>query len=142
MQKLSFLLVTIIIFFSACEQPGYTKPIKYQEEDYVRAIIGEAENQGYHGMLAVACAIKNRPERLEGVFGRFSFRPDLAAPEIQRHAWQVYQEAKNPVNCRFIQGADMWHSGTPAPRSWRKIPMIYIGKIGDHYFYRRLTNGK
>jgi hypothetical protein len=41
---------------------------KISEEKAVLAIIGEAENQGYEGMLAVAGAIRNRGT-LKGVYG-------------------------------------------------------------------------
>ena len=40
----------------------------YAKEDAIRAIVGEAANQGSQGMLAIACAIRNRGH-LKGAYG-------------------------------------------------------------------------
>src|SRR3990167_7930662 len=38
----------------------WTPSPAYSDKDAIRAVIGEAGNQGYAGMLAVACGIRNR----------------------------------------------------------------------------------
>lgn len=58
------------------------------DEKAISAIIGEAENQGYDGMLAVACAIRNRGT-LKGVYG-------LNAPRVRykRYTKAIWLEAQ------------------------------------------------
>ena len=132
-----WILLIIIIFnlaFSGCAHASSTL-----KENIILAIIGEAADQMVYGQIAVACGIKNRPEGLQGVYGKDMTR--MPSEKEFMDASLALQLA-TPKRCyNLIGDADMWHSNYPAPKSWRGIPMIFITQIGDHYFYRRLTKG-
>lgn len=98
----------------------------------VKAIMGEASNQGYDGMLAVACAIRNRGH-LRGVFGvraKHIYKEPKWVWDQARKAWK--ESAKRDVTC----GADHWENtkafGTP---KWaHTMKLVYVCK--DHNFYK------
>lgn len=105
-----------------------------REVDAVLAIIGEAENQGYDGMLAVACAIRNRGT-LQGVYG-------IKAPRVvqKKYSPKTYAKAlkawRASSDCDVTNGADHWENvkafGKP---KWAKtMKLTYVCK--DHEFYR------
>ena len=133
-----FLAVVLSACYSIKKTADLTIPPDPKEP--IRAIVGEAAGEGYAGMLAVACAINNRPEGLQGVYGTNSPLYDTEPQNIIANAEMAYYTAKTkPKTCvALIQNADMWHSG-PAPESWSHVPMIFIKKIGNHAFYRRIT---
>ena len=103
----------------------------------VNAIIGEAEGEGYRGMLAVSCAIRNRGT-LKGVYGE-------SAPRVKRHKYSVktfinadraWEESRNFDKCSFIRGANHWE-GTKFPKpSWARN-MTETAVIGNQRFYRK-----
>ena len=100
----------------------------------VKAIVGEAANQGVDGMTAVAEAIRNRGT-LNGVYGlkRESFissQPKWVHDQA-RQAW------KRSETTNLVKGADHWENveafGVPY---WAKSMQV-TAKIKDHTFYRR-----
>jgi len=101
------------------------------ETDAIRAIVGEAANQGPEGMLAVAGAIRNRGT-LHGVYGLHNPCVD------QQPAW-VWQNARTAWSASLTNdithGATAWENtqafGTPY---WAKS-MQPTAKIGDQQFY-------
>lgn len=112
-------------------------------EEYVRAILGEAEDQGEIGMLAVACGIRNRPEGLVGVMGFKSDRYRKTTQHYRDMARVAWYRAQYPPECAFIQGADSWCSDLEVCReAWAEVPMVYITKIKDHHFFRRITTNE
>jgi len=75
-------------------------------KDAIRAIIGEASNQGYRGMLIVACAIRNRGT-LKGVYGLNAKHVD-AEP---RTVWDTARCAwKASTHFDYSYGATLWAS--------------------------------
>lgn len=98
----------------------------------IRAIVGEAANQGERGMLAVACAIRNRGH-LRGVYGVNSRiltrQPDWIWQQA-RVAWQRSAAAD------ITHGATHWENvqafGRPHWASGMKATVI----IGSHTFFR------
>lgn len=115
--------------------------LAYGQDERITAIIGEAADQPFGGQIAIACGINNRPEGLQAVYGRYMTR-NPSANEL-KSAQKALKWSEMPEMCRrLIQGADMWHSGDVAPASWLGVPMVFIVKISDHYFYRRLTKGE
>lgn len=102
----------------------------------VNAIIGEAENQGYEGMLAVACAIQNRGT-LKGVYGEHAPRVTgkKYSKAILKQAQKAYRESLNADNCEFVGGATHWESVDFKVPYWAKS-MEVVAKIGKHIFYR------
>lgn len=120
------------------------------ESRAVNAIIGEAENQGTQGMLAVACGIYNRGT-LRGVYGEKAPRVvgKKYSKETYTAAARAWDIASNPQEymslneygapitaCEFLGGADHWENinafGKPA---WAN-KMIETYRYKDHVFYR------
>lgn len=105
----------------------------------IKAIIGEAENQGYAGMVYVACAIRNRGT-LQGVYGE-------RAPRVLKHKYsdQIALQAQSawaiselPDTCIDLKGATHWENikafGCP---KWVK-DCIETLRYKDHVFYREI----
>lgn len=123
------ILLLLIILIMATPVFGDTRT--------VNAIIGEAENQGYEGMLAVACAIQNRGT-LKGVYGENAPRVKAKkySKAILKQAQKAYRESLNADNCQLVGGATHWESVDFKVPYWAKS-MTVTAKIGKHIFYRR-----
>ena len=103
------------------------------EQDAVRAIVGEAANQGYQGMLAVAGAIRNRGT-LQGVYGWRSLPADRQPDWVWNQARATWREsATNDIS----QGATHWENvhafGRPV---WVESMQLTV-VIKDHQFFRK-----
>lgn len=102
----------------------------------VRAIVGEASNQGYKGMLAIASALRNR-DSLKGVYG-------LHAKHIAREpkwVWDLARKAWAESATRDITGgASHWDNVSRKTPYWVKS-MVVTARIGAHTFYRLRHNG-
>ena len=97
----------------------------------VRAIIGEASNQGARGMLAVACGIRNRGH-LRGVYGvraRHIDREPQYVWDIARRAW-----AKS-ARVDIVSGATHWESTDFDVPYWAR-DMVEVARVGKHIFYK------
>ena len=128
-----FILMVVASLFCGCElvfaDPGV--------HEILIAVIGEAADQSLEGQIAIVCGIRNRPEGALGIYGADMTRKP-SGKEVER-AVAAFKMASPGVCTSLIHGADMWHSNYPPPESWLGVPMIFIIKIEDHYFYRRLT---
>lgn len=98
----------------------------------VRAIVGEAANQGRSGMLAVAGAIRNRGT-LKGVYGV----KNPIADKQPAWVWQRAREAwASSATNDITKGATHWEAvetfGVPY---WAKSLTITTN-IGSHTFYK------
>ncbi len=108
------------------------------EHKVVLAIIGEAEGEGYEGMLAVAGALRNRGN-LRGVYG-------LRARRVIKHLYSrdtylLAQRAwKQSKGVDESNGATGWGNEQDVDRfcstSWWKNCVV-TARIGNHWFYRR-----
>lgn len=107
------------------------------QEKAIKAIIGEAENQGYTGMLSVACALRNRGT-LKGVYG-------LNAPRVKAHKYSpsTYAMAQKAwlesAKRDITNGATGWGNGQDGiefakTQWWKNCVIVYRHK--DHFFYR------
>ncbi|RLC74947.1 MAG: hypothetical protein DRJ03_31085 [Chloroflexi bacterium] len=97
----------------------------------VRAIIGEAGNQGYYGMLAVAVGIRNRGT-LKGVYG-------VRAKHVDREpqwVWDMARMAWAESETNRIHSGTHWENikAFGAPYWVSSMEMVYEYK--DHRFYR------
>lgn len=103
-----------------------------REDQAVRAIIGEASDQGYQGMLAVACAIRNRGH-LKGVYGLNAKHVDREPEWVWERARKAWRESEK---IDVVFGADHWENikafGTPY---WAK-DMEKTVTVKDHSFYK------
>lgn len=97
----------------------------------IRAIVGEAANQGETGMIAVAEAIRNRGH-LRGVYG---LKRDLT----KEPAW-VFQRAEKAwqlsAGTNLVNGADHWENVKAFGKPKWADSMIITATIGDHVFYK------
>lgn len=105
-------------------------------QDAIYAIIGEAEGEGARGMLAVACAIRNRGT-LKGVYGLHANRVinrEFSEITLQTatHAWDLSSDSDN---CKFIDGATHWEGTKFKTPYWAK-GMQVTATIGNQRFYK------
>ena len=105
------------------------------EREATRAIIGEAANQGYEGMLAMACAIRNRGT-LRGVYGTSATHIDNEPNyvfEMARRAWRESEKNR-------IHDGDHWGS-IRIDGHWiakmRQTGYIEVYSIKDHIYFKR-----
>ena len=127
--------------------PAYAAEIPSNEA--VRSIIGEAENQGYEGMYAVACAIRNRGT-LKGVYGSrsiqeiggrlFRVSPDGRRWRISDDTWQKASKAwfMSADGPDITNGATHWENvrdfGAPEWAHGMYVTLIFRG----HEFYKEV----
>lgn len=96
----------------------------------IKAIIGEASNQGYQGMLAVAVGIRNRGT-LQGVYGLKAKHIDKELKWVWDMARKAWQESEH----------NRIHSGTHWESTDFKIPkwaydMKEVYRYKKHIFYK------
>lgn len=130
------ILIAFLVFFASCihSTPAHAE---IKDSDAIKAIIGEAENQGYEGMLAVACAIRNRGT-LKGVYGLNAPRVKnyKFSHKIHRQAFLAWSESEKHD---ITHGATHWENikafGCP---SWVKN-CIETFHYKDHVFYKEVV---
>jgi hypothetical protein len=132
---LLLLLLLAGIFVVCLSSPAYSAPLP--QEKVILSIVGEAENQGYQGMLAVACAIRNRGT-LKGVYG-------LRSPRVKNHKYSqaTYNLAlkawKQSALKDITNGATHWENikafGCPP---WVK-GCVEVFRHKDHVFYKEIA---
>lgn len=102
----------------------------------ILAIIGEAENQDWEGMYAVACAIRNRGT-LKGVYGIYALRVinhkyskfTYALAEL---AWHNSEYRKDDIT----NGATHWENINAFGKPYWVKDMVETFRYKDHVFYK------
>ena len=124
-------LSAVLVFIFACTAHAEEIP----KERAVNAIIGEAEGEGYEGMLAVACAIRNRGT-LKGVYGETArrVREHLYGAKVFVNAVRAWEESSHEDNCAFIGGATHWEGTAFKTPYWAK-DMRITATIKNQRFY-------
>ena len=123
-------LIFPIIIMAILQAPAQA----YTEKQAIKAIIGEAENQGKEGMLAVACAIRNRGT-LKGVYG-------LNAPRVRNHLYtaRIYAQAAqawaDSAQTDITHGARFWENTTAFGMPYWAKGMQVVLVVRDHKFFR------
>lgn len=99
----------------------------------VSCIIGEASDQGYDGLLAVADALQNRGS-IKGVYGCTANHTSHEPEYVWKMARRAWQEAKtaNPTH-----GAKFWENTTAFGVPYWAKKMKITNKIGVHTFYKK-----
>lgn len=127
MRLTMFLILSLVL-------PCLLYAAEIPEDLAVKAIVGEAEDQGYRGMLAVACGIRNRGT-LKGVVGVRSKRA-LTPGLVQKKYWDMARKAWKESETNRMHNADHWENikqfGIP---EWAGR-MVLVITVGDHAFYR------
>ena len=121
---------------------------QYSEQDIINSIVGEEANN-YQGMVAIACAIRNRMHHpyyknniLSGVFGRTAKHLKHETPETFEKAKQAWIESgKHDIT----GGAYLWGYG-PDLAKWQQQaqadPKFWFNnvkptvKIGSNTFFK------
>jgi len=106
----------VVVFLVVLTLSSLTSAHAIPENKAVRAIIGEAADQGYRGMLAVACAIRNRGH-LKGVYGLKAKHVDSEPEWIWNIAKIAWQES---ASCDIVNGATHWENLTYGTPYWAK----------------------
>lgn len=128
--RIFVVLIIAALILSATDTTKAEAAIK--DKDAVRAIIGEASGEGYRGMLAVACGIRNRGT-LKGVYGLHARHVDKEPGwvwDLARKAW------KESEHNDIVGGAGHWEMSSRIP--WWAKGMIVTAKIGHHTFYKEI----
>jgi hypothetical protein len=116
----------------------------YTDAEIVNAIVGEASNQGYDGMLAVACAIRNRIHDeyyknnvLYDVYGKNASHVKSEPHEVFDAARRAWSDSKyNDVT----NGAIIWGNDSDVARfrNYKWFQNVkQTTRIGDHTFFKR-----
>jgi len=84
-----------------------------RENKTIRAIMGEASGEGYKGMLAIACAIRNRGT-LKGVYGVRAKHIDKEPQWVWDLAYQAYKDSEK---VDITNGATHW-GGKECDKDW------------------------
>jgi len=108
--------------------------VPYNDKNAILAIIGEGENQGYTGMLALAGAIRNRGT-LKGVYG-------IKAPRVvkQKYSKATYRMAQKAwaqsLKVDITKGADHWENIKAFGNPYWAHSMVETFRHKDHVFYK------
>lgn len=111
------------------------KSFPFTDKEAIRAIVGEASDQGYTGMLAVACGIRNRGT-LNGVFGKDAKHVVSEPAWVWRLATKAWRESEyNRVHIGY-----MWENlkAFDKPSWYDKVVAVY--KHRDHVFFVEKNN--
>lgn len=128
--------------------PGQRRPVttaanfthlshtKMRTPQAVAAILGEASNQGNDGMLAVACALRNRGT-LSGVYGIKNPVVTQATPQVRAQALNAWHQSATAAGPRDLTGgATHWGTREDVRKAAFYSRLTFTVKIGDHYFFR------
>jgi len=130
-------------FFIAIFLFGTTDPVSAQtvQPPYWQVIMAEAVSDGYQGMYAVACVIRNRGGDLHGFCG--SKRKDISL-FCNRQGGKFMRQAREIERTVFKDnGPDITHGATHFEAvekygmpKWAR-GMKVTAKIGEHTFFKR-----
>ena len=132
----TIILSGIIILCALCTK-AHAQVFKpaFSDEQTIRAIIGEASNQGYDGMFAVSCALLNR-NSLQGVYGAKARHIDKEPRFVWENARKAYYNAKEAYPGDGCQAfGTHWESVKFKEPYWAKS-MVKLARVKDHQFYR------
>ena len=131
MKRLVLGLILLLALIHAGVSEARSKAMSYDTQ-VIKAIIGENDKDGFAGMYAVACAIRNRGT-LKGVHGRYKKLRNVPDGTIMKaaRAWHTSEYGRDVTN-----GATHWENvkafGKP---DWAK-DMVVTARIGRHVFYK------
>lgn len=122
--------LTTLLLILACFCANLAYPDEIDDNKAIRAIIGEASNQGYQGMLAVAVGIRNRGS-LQGVYGLQAKHVDKEPQWVFESARRAWKESAHNHLHRGTHWENIKAFGKP---KWaEKMKLVYQYK--DHNFY-------
>ena len=139
--KLFVLTLLCLILLSLPTEGIEAKTVKQgqgslNDNQVIRAIIGEASNQGFQGMYAVASAIINRGT-LKGVYGANAKHVDTEPTWVWEMATRAWYKAKGGT---LAHSGDHWGSKI-VDKAWiakmeASDKFIKVYEYKDHIFYK------
>lgn len=136
MKKLSeFYKVPIAAFFAGLALL-FVAPSSFAavtDAQAVRAIVGEAANQGFDGMTAVGEVIRKRGS----VRGLYGYKAMEKRKEPAR-VWEMAEKAwQRSASTSITHGATLFENieAFGFPKSWDRSKVRFAAKVGDHSFF-------
>lgn len=127
-------LILWVSLIASCERmPAYGSEI--EEEQAVRAVLGEAAGEGYWGMLAVSSALRNRGT-LQGVYGVTARHIDQEPAWVWDLAKKAWRESAHKD---VVAGGTHWGS-VHCDRKWlarMEKTMVRTARVGNHIFFKK-----
>lgn len=121
-------LIGALVVFGAV---SLAKAEDFTDTQAIQCIVGEASNQGYQGMLAIACAIRNR-DTLKGVYGlNAKHKEPQWVYDMAQKAWK---ESKNKD---IANGATNWENIKAFGEPYWVKSMVEVYRYKDHIFYKK-----
>ena len=129
---IKILAVSMVLCVLQAHGEAIASEPKYTDEQAIKVVLGEARGEGWEGMYAVACAIRNRGT-LKGVYGATASMEEIG-PELYQQAsraWYNSEDGGDPT-----LGATHWHNVEREGENYwtRKLTRTY--KVGSHTFFR------
>ena len=129
-------LILLILLSLSLGSIAWAEPREpISDKNAIRAILGEARGEGYAGMYAVACAIRNRGS-LKGVYGLKASMPDLT-PKVAQEAKKAWFNSLSGPDVTL--GASFWE-GTRFKKPYWAKKMVETVTIGHQRFYREVSH--
>lgn len=121
-------IVLIMVLIAGCVTTAFAD---VDSREAVRAIIGEAANQGPKGMLAIAVGIKNRGT-LDGVYGLHAKHVDNQPEWVWEQATDAWREAEH----NRIHSGTHWENIKAFGKPYWADEMVEVYRYKDHVFYK------
>lgn len=126
-------MLNLVVVILMLLLPGTLEAASINNEDAVKAILGEAEDQNYSGMLAVAVGIRNRGT-LHGVIGLRSKR--VKSGKVKRVYWIMARKAWLESKWNRTHKGDHWENVRKFGKPKWSGKMQEVAVVGDHVFYK------
>lgn len=134
--RISAILICIGLLAITVNLQAY--PTRLTEEMALRVIIGEAANQGLHGMTCVAEVLRRRGS-IKGFRGYKSKHIEREQAKI----WQMAKEAwKMSETTNFTNGADHFENVRQFGKPWWVKHCKKTYEYKDHVFYKKIKTQK
>lgn len=134
MNKYKYIFIGTLIGWVLVFLASFVHASSIPDDKAILAIIGEAESQGFDGMLAVASAIRNRGT-LQGVYG-------LNAPRVKKSLYTkgTYLQARkawlqSASGRDVVMGANSWENVNAFGRPYWIDTCKPTVTVKDHQFF-------
>ena len=124
-------IIAIILAF--CLAHSLVFGAELPKDQVIRAMIGEASNQGYDGLYAMACAIKNRGT-LKGVYGAKAKHVDSEPSWVWKLAKRAYLASLSGID--VTNGATHWENIKAFGKPYWVDSMVEVYRYKNHIFYK------
>jgi hypothetical protein len=124
--------ILIVLVSLNLQSNCYAKTPKFNDKNCIKAAMGEARGEGYKGLLAICCAIRNRGS-LKGVYGT------KAKFKEPKWVWKLAKKAWKESKAKRIHSGDHWGS-IHCDKAWlkqmRAKGFTRVYSYRGHIFYK------